>query len=77
MTEQDDRDAMFAEWLAKPPAIRLVLSRPQAEMIAAALLEYIERRGDHPLDAQHYYYAQVAAIRAQIPGAFPVTYNED
>lgn len=75
--EQAARDAWFAGKLAAPRDITLTISQPQAEMIAIALLEYVERRWDWPTDAQAYYHEQLAAMRELMGVGFPVTYNED
>ena len=67
----------FSAMLEAPATIDLSISRPLAELIAEALIEYAGKRSDYPLDAQRYYAQQVDAVRRMMPGAFPVTYRED
>lgn len=75
--EQAARDQMFADKLNAPANTVLTISQPMAEMIAAAMLEYFEKRKNYPVDTQSYYLKQLAELRKQLPNAFPVTYNED
>ena len=67
----------FSAMLEAPATIDLSISRPLAELLAIALIEYVERRGEYPLDAQRYYGQQIEAVRRMMPNAFPVTYSED
>lgn len=77
VNEQEARDKMFSEKLNAPQTTTISLTRAQAEIVAQALLEFVDKRSNYPVDARRYYHAQLAAVRAQMPSAFPVTYNED